>query len=110
MGDGKSEIRNPKSKTPDPLTLDTRYNHSYTFIMKTAISIPDEVFVAAEGLAKRLGVSRSQLYSTAIGQYVAEHRSKGVTARLNQVYETEQGDVDPAILDLQSLSVAAEDW
>ena len=30
--------------------------------MKTAISIPDEVFVAAEGLAERLGVSRSQLY------------------------------------------------
>ena len=78
--------------------------------MKTAISIPDEVFVAAEGLAKRLGLSRSQLYSSAIAQYVAAHRSKGVTARLNEVYETEPGEVDPAILDLQGLSVAVEGW
>ena len=78
--------------------------------MKTAISIPNEVFVAAEGLAERLGMSRSQLYSSAIAQYVAAHRSKGVTARLNEVYENQQAEVDPAILDLQSASVAAEDW
>jgi len=78
--------------------------------MKTAISIPDEVFVAAEGLAERLGVSRSQLYSSAVAQFIATHRSKGVTARLNAVYETEAPDLDPAVLDLQNLSVPAEEW
>ena len=78
--------------------------------MKTAISIPDEVFIAAEGLAERLGVNRSQLYSSAIAQYIATHRSKGVTARLNAVYETEAAELDPAIMDLQSLSVTAEEW
>jgi metal-responsive CopG/Arc/MetJ family transcriptional regulator len=78
--------------------------------MKTAISIPDEVFVAAEGLAERLGVSRSQLYSSAVAQFIAAHRSKGVTARLNAVYETESADLDPALMDLQNLSVPAEEW
>ncbi len=78
--------------------------------MKTAISIPDEVFVAAEGLAERLGISRSQLYSSAIAQYVAAYRSKGVTARLDAVYETDVDELDPAILDLQNSSIPAEDW
>ncbi len=80
--------------------------------MKTAISIPDEVFVAAEGLAKRLGMSRSQLYSSAIAQYVVAYRSKGVTAQLNAVHEEEagHGEVDPAVLELQNLSVSTEEW
>ena len=78
--------------------------------MKTAISIPDEVFVAAEGLAERLGMSRSQLYSSAVAQYVAAYRSKGVTARLNAVYETDVDELDPAILDLQNSSIPAEEW
>jgi len=78
--------------------------------MKTAISIPDEIFVAAEGLAERLGVSRSQLYSSAIAQYVATYRSQGVTARLNAVYETDVAELDPAILDLQNSSIPAEEW
>jgi metal-responsive CopG/Arc/MetJ family transcriptional regulator len=78
--------------------------------MKTAISIPDGIFVAAEGLAERLGVSRSQLYSSAVAQFIATHRSKGVTARLNAVYESETAELDPAIMDLQNLSVPTEEW
>ena len=78
--------------------------------MKTAISIPDEVFVAAEGLAERLGVSRSQLYSSAIAQYIEAHRSKGVTALLNAVYEDNTAEVDPVILNIQDSSIPAEEW
>jgi len=78
--------------------------------MKTAISIPDEVFVAAEGLAERLGMSRSQLYSSAIAQYIEAHRSKGVTARLNAVYENNVAEVDPLILSIQDSSIPAEEW
>lgn len=78
--------------------------------MKTAISIPDEVFVAAEGLAERLGMSRSQLYSSAIAQFVTAYRSKGVTARLNGVYQTEPGEMDPVVLELQGLALPAEEW
>jgi metal-responsive CopG/Arc/MetJ family transcriptional regulator len=78
--------------------------------MKTAISIPDEVFVAAEGLAERLGVSRSQLYSSAIAQYISAHRSKGVTACLNAVYENHVAEIDPLILDIQDSSIPKEEW
>jgi len=42
--------------------------------MKTAISIPDPLFDAAEDVADRLGVSRSQLYAKALAEYVAKHR------------------------------------
>jgi metal-responsive CopG/Arc/MetJ family transcriptional regulator len=54
--------------------------------MKTAISIPDPVFEAAERLAQRLGKSRSELYTTAIRDYLKEHRDEDVTERLNEIY------------------------
>ncbi len=78
--------------------------------MKTAISIPDEVFVAAEGLAERLGMSRSQLYSSAIAQFVRTHRSEGITARLNGVYQTERSEIDPDVLQLQTATLPTEEW
>ena len=45
----------------------------YTFGMKTAVSVPDEVFQRAERLAKRMKVSRSELYSRALREYLARH-------------------------------------
>jgi predicted transcriptional regulator len=54
--------------------------------VKTAISLPDDLFAAAEVLAGRLGLSRSQLYATALARFVAEQERAGLTARLNAVY------------------------
>ncbi len=54
--------------------------------MKTAISIPDPIFESAEKLAKRLGISRSQLYSNAVDALVEKHRYCGVTEQLDAVY------------------------
>ena len=51
--------------------------------MKTAISIPDEVFHAAERLARRSKTSRSKLYSRALHEYVARHSPEVVTERMN---------------------------
>lgn len=53
--------------------------------MKTAISIPDDVFSDAERLARELNQSRSQLYSRAVREYVARHSSDSVTAALDHV-------------------------
>ena len=50
--------------------------------MKTAISLPDELFSAADALASQLGVSRSELYATAVAEYLAKHSASDVTARL----------------------------
>ena len=53
--------------------------------MKTAISVPDDVFAAAERLAKRLKKSRSQLYSRALREFVARHADDHVTGTLDEV-------------------------
>jgi metal-responsive CopG/Arc/MetJ family transcriptional regulator len=53
--------------------------------MKTAISIPDDVFEEAERLARRLGKSRSELYREALAEYVARHDPETVTAAMNRV-------------------------
>jgi metal-responsive CopG/Arc/MetJ family transcriptional regulator len=78
--------------------------------MKTAISIPDEIFVSADHLAKRLNMSRSELYTRAIQKYVAECRNLGVKEKLDQVYEFEQATIDPAILNAQAISIPEEEW
>lgn len=80
--------------------------------MKTAISIRDEVFEAAERTAQTLGMSRSELYSTAVKEFVSRHSSQRITERLNEVY----GSDDPASLlddNLQALQIRSlpdEDW
>jgi hypothetical protein len=80
--------------------------------MKTAISIPDSLFLAAEKLAKRLGVSRSELYQRAVTSYIEAHRDEGVTDSLDLLYGS--GDVssslDPVLENLQGASIAKEDW
>jgi predicted transcriptional regulator len=53
--------------------------------MKTAISIPDDVFEDAEELARELNQSRSRLYTQAIREYVARHSADSVTAALDAV-------------------------
>lgn len=59
--------------------------------MKTAVSVPDEVFHEAERLARRMKKSRSQLYSEALGEYVARHAPDAVTEQMDQVCD-ELGD------------------
>jgi hypothetical protein len=78
--------------------------------MKTAVSLPDPVFEAAEQLAKRLRLSRSELYAKAIAAFVAEHRGRGVTELLNQVYgpDGEGSDLDPLVSELQWRSVVRQ--
>jgi metal-responsive CopG/Arc/MetJ family transcriptional regulator len=53
--------------------------------MKTAISIPDDIFRVAERLARRTKKSRSQLFSDAVKEYVARHASDEVTDAMDRV-------------------------
>jgi predicted transcriptional regulator len=61
--------------------------------MKTAVSVPDDVFERAERLARRERRSRSEVYSAAIREYVARHEPDEVTDALNEVI----GDIDPPL-------------
>ena len=58
--------------------------------MKTAISIPDDVFREAERAAKRLGVSRSELYARAMREFLGVQRDTAITASYDQAF----GDAD----------------
>jgi metal-responsive CopG/Arc/MetJ family transcriptional regulator len=80
--------------------------------MKTAISIPDRLFEAAERLARRLGMSRSELYATAVSQYLDDNRFQGVRERLDAIYlaDPESSRLDPVTTRLQTESLPEEDW
>ena len=53
--------------------------------MKTAISIPDDLFADAEQLARELKKSRSRLYGDAMREYLARHSAASVTESLDRV-------------------------
>ena len=80
--------------------------------MKTAISIADSLFEAVERLAKRLGISRSELFQRAVATFLREHRVDGVTEALNEVYGSgnEQGRLDPILEQFQAASLSKEEW
>ena len=80
--------------------------------MKTAISLPDDLFEAADRLAARLGRSRSELYATAVAEYLERHKFQGVTERLDAVYEArpEDSQLDPVLDALQLRSLPREEW
>ena len=79
--------------------------------MKTAISVPDPVFKAADRLARKRRVSRSELYTRAIQALLEAEGDDEVTAKLNAAYSN---DVSPALpAELRSLParvLEAEDW
>lgn len=92
------------------LVVASWYNHGYTEAMKTAVSLPDEVFRRAEALAESLQMSRSELYATALAAFVAEHESADITERLNQVYERQSSALDPVLDRMQVHSLPTEQW
>jgi len=74
----------------------------YTAGMKTAVSIPDEVFEKVERLAKRGRRSRSEVFTAALREYVARHSPDEVTEAINRVC----ADVDQTE-DVKFLNAAA---
>jgi metal-responsive CopG/Arc/MetJ family transcriptional regulator len=73
--------------------------------MKTAISIPDRIFRAAERAAKRQKVSRSRFYAQAVDAYLKAQSRKRITEALNAVYATEDSSLNPEMARIQSLSI-----
>lgn len=78
--------------------------------MKTAVSVPNEVFRPAESAARRLGLSRSALYTDALREYLQRHRADRVREKLDQVYGREESRLDPALGKLQSRSLPKGKW
>ena len=80
--------------------------------MKTAISLPDPLFQAAESLAKRMGLSRSELFQRALQAFLQEHKDTSVTEELNIVYAggSEEAHIDPLLERWQLDSLPKDEW
>ncbi|MBI5307310.1 MAG: hypothetical protein HZB37_02970 [Planctomycetes bacterium] len=78
--------------------------------MKTAISIPEQIFNTAEQIAKELGLSRSELYTKAIKEFLETYHHANVTQKLNKIYVDESSQLDQGLSKIQSISVLEEDW
>jgi metal-responsive CopG/Arc/MetJ family transcriptional regulator len=78
--------------------------------VKTAVSLPDDLFRLAEAAAKRLRVSRSQLYATALAEFLDRRRTNAITERLNEVYSHRPARVDPALQRAQLKSLDKDSW
>jgi hypothetical protein len=78
--------------------------------MKTAISIPDPQFAAAEQLAKRLGLSRSELYQHALAEFIDRHDQDCITDMLNHVYDSSDSGLEPNLATMQIQSLSVDEW
>ena len=72
--------------------------------------MPDELFRAAERVAKRLGLSRSELYRRAVAAFLERHSEDAVTESLNAVYADLDSRVNSSLLRAQIASLDQDDW
>ncbi len=77
--------------------------------MKIAISVPNPIFEAAERMAQRLSMSRSQLYSQAVETFVKAHCGEDIRQALEAVYGSEPSELDPVMEQLQ-FEALREEW
>ncbi len=79
--------------------------------MKTVISLPDELFHAAERLARESRRSRGQLYADALADYIRRHADDSVTTAMNRVVDQLGEDgADPALTGAARRTLTRSEW
>ncbi|RWX44540.1 hypothetical protein VT99_13153 [Candidatus Electrothrix marina] len=78
--------------------------------MKTAVSIPNKLFDAADNYAKKHGFSRSHLYAKALATFLEQHPADYITDQLNKVYPDESSQLDQVVFDMQMNTIEKEEW
>jgi metal-responsive CopG/Arc/MetJ family transcriptional regulator len=78
--------------------------------MKTAVSVPDDVFVKAERLARRMKKSRSELFSNALAEYIARHSPDHVTETMNRVCAELGAESDPFVAAASQRILEQTEW
>ena len=106
--DGRGEAQRRLLLVSAMRSAGSRFILGYTPGMKIAVSIPDDVFHAAEELARRERCSRSSLYARALRRLLAEGQDDEITERLNEVYRTESSELDPVLQALQARALASD--
>jgi predicted transcriptional regulator len=78
--------------------------------MKTAISLPDDLFREAEALAERTGKSRSQIYREALAEYLGRREPSAITAALNEVVADVDGEPDEWLAQTARQVLEQSEW
>lgn len=78
--------------------------------MKTAVSLPDDIFAEAEALAEAQRMSRSRLYAAALREYLSRHQPDAVTEALDAVYATESSSLHPALSAAAAQVLQRSEW
>ena len=78
--------------------------------VKTAVSVPDDLFRIAEVTARRLRVSRSELYARAIAEFLQGQQGNAITERLNDVYSRNPAKVNAGLHRAQLKSLPKDTW
>ncbi len=86
------------------------YNFSYSENVKTVVSVPDDLLLQAESEARRLRMSRSQLFTTAISEFLERQQTNAVTERLNEVYSRRPAKVNSGLHRAQLKSIDKDSW
>lgn len=72
--------------------------------------MPDDLFRLAEAAARRLRVSRSELYAKAIAEFLKAQDKNKITERLNDVYSRHPAKVDSGLHLAQLKSLERDVW
>lgn len=78
--------------------------------MKTAVSIPDDVFRKGEEFVRRVGGSRSSLYGRALAEYIARHAPDRVTEAMDRALDGLQDPADPFVAMAARRALSHNDW
>jgi predicted transcriptional regulator len=78
--------------------------------MKTAVSIPDELFRRADELASRLGKSRSEIYREALADYVARRDPGAVTRALDELAAELAAEDDAFVTEAARQTLDRSEW
>lgn len=78
--------------------------------MKTAVSIPDDLFRRADEVAADLGKSRSQLYREALAEYLQRRDSRSITASYDAVVAEVGREIDPWLAEAGRRALERDEW
>ena len=78
--------------------------------MKTAVSIPDDVYNRVERFAKRTRRSRSEVYSAALREYVNRHAPEEVTEAMDRVCAELDTGMDPFVSGAARRVLERSEW
>ena len=78
--------------------------------MKTAVSLPDELFTEADKYASEKGLSRSALYAAALEEYISRHKYEGLTEAINNAVRECDGSKDYLIRHVGKKQLRNLEW